>query len=29
MVKELAGTLIMTPPAELLNSEVGDFDITI
>jgi hypothetical protein len=29
MVKEPAGTLISTPPAELLNSEVADFDMTI
>src|SRR5262245_10580885 len=27
MVKEPAGTLIITTPTELLNSEVGDFDI--
>src|SRR3954447_26491097 len=29
MVKEPAGTLIITTPAELLNSEVGDLDMTI
>jgi hypothetical protein len=29
MMKEPAGTGIITTPAELLNSEVGDFDMTI
>jgi len=29
MVKEPAGTGIITTPAELWNSEVGDFDMTI
>jgi hypothetical protein len=29
MVKEPAGTLIITTPAELLISEVGDLDMTI
>lgn len=29
MVKEPAGTLIITLLAELLNSELGDFDMTI
>jgi len=28
-VKEPAGTLIITPPAEVWNSEVGDFDMTM
>jgi hypothetical protein len=29
MVKEPAGALIITTPTELLNSEMGDFDMTI
>lgn len=29
MVKEPAGTRIITPPAELVNSEVTGFDMTI
>jgi hypothetical protein len=29
MVKEPAGALIITMPTELLNSEVGDFNMTI
>jgi hypothetical protein len=29
MMKEPAGTLIITTPTELWNSEVGDFDMTI
>jgi hypothetical protein len=29
MVKEPAGALIITTPTELLNSEVGDFDMTL
>jgi len=28
MVKEPAGTRIITPPAELVKSEVGDFSMT-
>jgi hypothetical protein len=29
MVKEPAGTRIITAPAELLNSEISEFDMTI
>jgi hypothetical protein len=29
MMKEPAGTLIITMPAELLNSEAGDLDMMI